>query len=91
MSDVIHDFNGHEFYIELNNDKSLLQYHLIDNSVLDFYRTFVPDSLRGQGLAQKLVVAGLDFAQQNNYKVKASCWFVEKYLNSHSEYANLRV
>ncbi|MFT2112033.1 GNAT family N-acetyltransferase [Marinomonas sp. 2405UD68-3] len=49
--------------------------------VIDFYSTFVPKSMRGKGVAEKLVRAGLTWAKEEGYTVTASCWYVEKFLH----------
>nr|WP_322619565.1 MULTISPECIES: N-acetyltransferase [Shewanella] len=40
----------------------------------------MPDNLRGQGFAEKLVRYGLSWAKAANLEVKASCWYVQKFL-----------
>jgi predicted GNAT family acetyltransferase len=47
---------------------------------LDFYRTFVPDALRGRGVAAVLTRHALDYAAQEGYTVIPSCSYVEWYI-----------
>lgn len=56
---------------------------------LEFYRTFVPESARGQGHAAKLVRAGLDYARDGNFKVEPSCSYVARFIERHPEYQPL--
>jgi len=49
-------------------------------SEVDFYTTFVPDSLRGQGIAAQLVESGFAWADEQGLKIKASCWYAAKKL-----------
>ncbi|WP_191602371.1 GNAT family N-acetyltransferase [Marinomonas algicola] len=73
------------FQFEQDNDMAILKYKLIvDNdlgpSYVDFYSTFVPETLRSQGIAERLVRAGLKWANDNNFQITASCWYVKKFL-----------
>ncbi|MCH8536131.1 MAG: N-acetyltransferase [Alkalimonas sp.] len=67
------------FRIVQQGEEALLEYQLLGDSV-DFWRTYVPDALRGQGIAEQLVRHGLGWAQQQQLGVQASCWYVQKFL-----------
>jgi predicted GNAT family acetyltransferase len=47
---------------------------------INFSHTYVPPELRGQGVAEKLVRTGLQWAQQEQFEIRASCWYVAKFL-----------
>lgn len=59
------------------------------DGVLFVNSTFVDDSLRGQGIAAKLVKELIDYAVENNFKIKPICSYVVKYFEKHSEYNEL--
>jgi predicted GNAT family acetyltransferase len=65
---------------EAQLDEALLEYTLMDNGAIDFRRTYVPFSLRGKGLAEELVQAGLAWAREQGYTITASCSYVQKFL-----------
>lgn len=67
------------FRIVQQGEEALLEYQLLGDSV-DFWRTFVPDALRSQGMAEQLVRHGLAWAEQKQLAVQASCWYVQKFL-----------
>ena len=67
------------FRIVQQGEEALLEYQLLGDSV-DFWRTYVPDALRNQGIAEQLVRHGLGWAQQQQLGVQASCWYVQKFL-----------
>jgi predicted GNAT family acetyltransferase len=67
------------FRIVQQGEEALLEYQLLGDSV-DFWRTYVPDSLRGQGMAEQLVRHGLGWAQQQQLGIQASCCYVQKFL-----------
>lgn len=94
MTHVIHDMDGYQFFIGLDSkpsentlsaDSAHLDYELTDNQTINFTHTFVPFKLRGKGLAEKLVVAGIQWANENNFKIETNCWYVEKYLENHPQ------
>lgn len=57
-----------------------LTYIMVNDSTINFTRTYVPEALRGQGIAELLVRAGLNWAKGLNYDIVADCWYVEKFL-----------
>lgn len=63
------------------NSRAVLEYQLdLKLQQVNFSRTFVPQEMRGSGAAQALVSEGLRWAREENLKIEASCWFVEKFL-----------
>lgn len=73
------------FTIPMNGKESILQYRYLGTDPespegVEFTRTFVPEELRGQGLAEALVRRGLAWARAEDFRISASCWYVEKFL-----------
>lgn len=59
--------------------------------VLDVYRTFVDDSLRGQGVAGKLLDRLVEYARDNQLKLMPNCSYVEKkFVASSEKYADVQ-
>ncbi len=54
-----------------------------------FTHTGVPAPLRGQGLAARLVEAGLSWARAEGLQVVPACSYVEQYLRSHPHWQDL--
>lgn len=73
---IQHDAQKREFFAVIDGEKAYLAYCLLDEHTADYYRTFVPDELRGGGIARALVDTALDFAEQQGWKVIPSCWYV---------------
>lgn len=69
----------------VDGQRAHLDYRQLDNSTLDFYHTFVPDALRGQGIAAILTAAALDYAQQHELGVVPSCSYVATYMRRHKD------
>ncbi len=75
-----HQPQQQRFIVQTGDDEAVLEYHLLQHNGIDFTRTFVPQALRGQGIAEKLVRAGLGWAREQGYEVHASCWYVARFL-----------
>jgi hypothetical protein len=90
MEDIVHDTEKKMFFIEADGYRAYMKYRKISDTVLEYYTTFVPEELRGRGLAQKVVKTALDFARENNMKVNPACSFVDKFLQKNKEYQDLR-
>jgi len=49
----------------------------------------VDPALRGQGVAGKIVQAGLEYARDNSFRVIPMCSYAAAYIRKHPEYAEL--
>ena len=81
---VIHEKN--RFYKKVDGLDCELEYFIYDNDTIDFYHTYVPEPLRGKGLAMEIIQEGLDYAVENNYKIVPSCSAVKKFIDRHPKY-----
>jgi predicted GNAT family acetyltransferase len=57
--------------------------------VITFRHTEIEDAYEGHGLGGTLAAAVLDDARAKGLRVKPVCPFIEKYIEEHSEYADL--
>lgn len=80
---IRHDREKHLFETEVEGHRAYLAYMDLGKHTLDFYRTFVPDELRGQGIAALLTQNALEFANKEGYSVIPSCSYVEAYLRKN--------
>ena len=64
-------------------------YPLIEDNTVDINHTFVDPSLRGQGVAEKLIAHAVEKIKENNYKVKTSCSYAKKLFEYKKDYAEL--
>ena len=51
-----------------------------------FNHTFVPEEVRGQGVAEQLVRHALDDTTRSGHGFKAVCPYVKEFLQKHPEY-----
>jgi predicted GNAT family acetyltransferase len=84
-SPVIINEHPQQFEIIVDGEKGYLVYRYHNNDLV-LMHTFVPESLRGKGIAARLAKFALEFAKQKNIKVVVYCPFVAAYLKKHPEY-----
>lgn len=77
---VTHQPGQQRFVTVLEGQESVLEYRLLPDHGIDFTHTFVPESLRGQGIAEKLVRTGIGWAREQGFEMTASCWYVSRIL-----------
>lgn len=78
---IEHQPENNRFLLREETHECVLEYVLEDKQI-NFTRTYVPFALRGQGLAEKLVRSGLAWANEQQYDIVASCWYVKKFLEA---------
>ncbi len=85
MEKIEHNLSQKCFLLIVDGAQATLKYQLFqkeggDVTVIDFTSTFVPPELRGKGVAEKLVHAGIKWAKEQSYELQASCWYVAKFI-----------
>ena len=66
-----------------------ITFPLINSSTVDINHTFVDESLRGQGIANKLMCAAVEELRAKNLKATATCSYAVKWFASHPEHTDL--
>lgn len=90
MSDKLairHDRAERQFETTVDGHRAYLAYVDLGKQTLDIYRTFVPDALRGKGIAAALTQHALDYAEREGYAVIPSCSYVERYIERQNNQA----
>lgn len=75
-------------YLEDRQGKAEITYSIY-NGVMRVDHTFVPDSMRGKGIAKKLVLEVIDYAKENNYKIEPVCSYVVSFFEKNKGYEDL--
>ena len=86
--EVIHNPEASRFEIQIDRQVAVLRYRMRGSTML-FTHTGVPKELEGRWLGSRLVHAGLEYARENSLRVASLCWFVDRYITKHPEYAEL--
>jgi predicted GNAT family acetyltransferase len=58
----------------------------ISQGIANIDHTFVDDSLRGQGIAGKLVQAAADQIIEDGHKITATCSYAHHWFTRHTDY-----
>jgi predicted GNAT family acetyltransferase len=58
-------------------------------AVMVFHHTYTVPAQRGNGYAEEVVRAALDDVRRRSAQAAATCWFVDDFIRSHPEYADL--
>jgi predicted GNAT family acetyltransferase len=82
---VTHNQSEKRFEIQINSHLAVLDY-VIQGTTITFTHTGVPPALEGRGIGSLLAKTGLQYAKDNNLKIRSLCWFVDKYIQRHPEY-----
>lgn len=82
---IVHEPNLSQFSLKIDDveEVAFLKYRVIDkdgNTVYDLFHTYVPQQMRGRGIAAKMVNHACSFARENNYKIIPSCSYIPVYM-----------
>jgi len=89
MKEVKHDPAKEKFFLEVSGKEAHMKYKKAGEGVLDYQHTFVPNELRGGGIAGKIVRTALEYARDNHLRVIPSCSYVAAFIRRHPEFADL--
>ena len=85
---VNHKADQQRFEAELEADTAFLSYTFQDGHVI-FDHTYVPDRLRGKGVARALANAALKEARKSGWKIVPRCSYAAAFIDRHPEFADL--
>ncbi len=87
--DFIHDTN--KIYLNDSNDHmvAVVTFPKVKDNVVNIDHTFVDGSLRGQGIAGKLMEEAVTQLRENNLKAKLSCSYAVKWFEEHPEFGDV--
>jgi predicted GNAT family acetyltransferase len=83
--EVRNDETQKKFYAVVNGHEAHIQY-AHSGDVYNLMHTFVPEELRGHGVAEELVRTTLDQIKAQGAKFLPTCPFVQAFLKRHPEY-----
>jgi predicted GNAT family acetyltransferase len=86
---IVHDRDASRYDIYVGPSRGgSAEYDLVDG-VMIFTHTVTSPSLRGRGLAARVVGRALDDAKAAGLHVVPQCWYVAQFIDRHPEYATL--
>ena len=87
--EIIHEKENNRIIIKNNLKCGEINYELKEGTIIDIYRTFVDPDHRGKGIAKKLMMQVIDFAEKKNYKIIPSCSFAVSFFKINKKYQYL--
>ncbi|MDY0206439.1 MAG: GNAT family N-acetyltransferase [Pseudomonas sp.] len=82
---VEHNVQTQCFSTVVDGYTAILEYRAVDDKTLDMHHTFVPNELRGKGVAAVLAKEALAYAKDQGCKVIPSCSYIAVYLQRHPQ------
>lgn len=78
---------NNRIFFESENGEILaeIEFEEIEKEKFNIYHTFVDESLRGQGVASKLVEKAVAEIKAKNGTVQATCSYAKKWLEKHNK------
>lgn len=86
---VKHNKQFQKFYITIGGREAFLKYEKVGEGTLDFKVLFVPKNLRGMGIAEKVLMRAVVYAENNSYKIRSSCTYISTFFESHPEFKDI--
>ncbi|MFV0528510.1 MAG: GNAT family N-acetyltransferase [Lachnospiraceae bacterium] len=87
--EFIHSANEIIMYNDNGSLVAEVTFPAMDASTVNINHTFVDDSLRGQGIAGKLMVEVAEVLRKENKKAKLSCSYARAWFPKHPEYQDV--
>lgn len=85
-----HDDDGGRYLIMRGHSTAKLTYQTRADNIRIADHTFVPEALRGQGIAGKLVEALIADARAHGFKIVPLCSYVDSAFKRHPEWSDLK-
>ncbi|MDD2494725.1 MAG: GNAT family N-acetyltransferase [Tissierellia bacterium] len=84
-------FEKNRIYIENDNNECIgeVTFPSTSENEVSINHTFVDNSLRGQGIAGRLMVELAEHLRKNGKKAYATCPYAKKWFDDHSEYNDI--
>lgn len=71
------------YYEEAGKVLAEIEFEKVRENTYNIFHTFVDESLRGQGVASKLVEKAVEEITKRNGKVEATCSYAKAWLEKH--------
>jgi predicted GNAT family acetyltransferase len=83
--EVKNDEKAGKFYATVEGQEAKIEYEK-SGDVYDLLHTFVPEELRGHGVAEQLVTGALEQIQRQGGRFLPSCPYIQGFLKTHPQY-----
>ncbi|MCU0820921.1 MAG: N-acetyltransferase [Spirochaetes bacterium] len=82
---IEHDRKNCRFYTVIDGHEAYINYSRAGENRIDAFKTYVPDELRGRGVAADLAEALMSFAENECLLITPTCSYVKKYIENRNK------
>jgi predicted GNAT family acetyltransferase len=83
--DVKNDEKAKKFYATVDGHEAVIEYEKTGD-VYNLLHTFVPEELRGHGIADQLANGALEEIRRQGARFLPTCPYIQSFLKHHPEY-----
>ncbi len=83
--EVKNDEKAGKFHATVEGREAKIEYEK-SGDVYDLLHTFVPEELRGHGVAEQLVTAALEQIQRQGARFLPTCPYIQSFVKNHPQY-----
>jgi len=87
-AELINNEAEHRFEMNIGGQIAFVDYNKIGDTYL-LIHTEVPESLRGQGAAAALIEKVFAYLEENHFKMRPFCAYIQAYLKTHPDWKRL--
>jgi predicted GNAT family acetyltransferase len=87
-SPLINNETDHRFEMIVEGQRAFIDYRHTGNDYL-LIHTEVPESLRNKGIAAVLVEKTFNYLEENHFKMRPFCAYIQAYLKNHPDWERL--
>lgn len=80
--------NG-RYFVRIDGDEAEMTYTKLGPALISIDHTFVPDSMRGKGVAQALALHAVEDARKVGWKIIPRCSFMQVQVKRHTEWSDV--
>lgn len=90
MTDIVLNEAQQRFETQVDGHTAMVTFERFEGGIA-YTHTIVPDALAGRGIASQLAKHVLEYAVQQQLKVRPDCPYIRAYIGKHQEYQPLVV
>ncbi|MEJ5081779.1 MULTISPECIES: GNAT family N-acetyltransferase [unclassified Ochrobactrum] len=77
------------YVVNIDGDEAEMTYTKRSSTLISIDHTFVPDSMRGKGVAQALALNAVEDARKTGWKIIPICSFMQAQVKRHADWADV--
>jgi len=77
------------YFVSIDGDEAEMTYTKLGLKLISIDHTFVPDSMRGKGIAQALALNAVEDARRTGWKIVPRCSFMQAQFKRHADWSDV--